>query len=135
MSVETSYHVFPTDCDVFGHVNHATIITLLENARWALIEPFISLTSLTTGDVWAVVRHIDVGYTAQTLPGDDLIIRSGMVALGRTSYSIRQSVRKADSGVAVAEALVVFVCLDRAGRPVPVPDEWRARYPMWSDPA
>ena len=35
----TTYHVYPTDCDVFGHVNHATMITLLEHARWALLEP------------------------------------------------------------------------------------------------
>ena len=134
MSHETTYHVFPTDCDVFGHVNHATMITLLEHARWALIEPYISLATLTRGDVWAVVRHVDVGYTAQSLPGDELIIRSGMLSLGRTSYTLRQTVRKSGTGVAVAEATIVFVCLDREGNPVPVPDEWRTRYPMWSEP-
>ena len=133
MAHETTYHVFPTDCDVFGHVNHATMITLLEHARWALMEPFISLSALTRGDVWAVVRHVDIGYTAQSLPGDDLIIRSGLISLGRTSYTIRQTVRKAGSGVSVAQATIVFVCLDRTGQPVPVPEEWRSRYPMWTD--
>ena len=109
MAHETTYHVFPTDCDVFGHVNHATMITLLEHARWALIEPHISLATLTSGDVWAVVRHVDIGYTAQSLPGDDLIIRSGLLSLGRTSYTIRQTVRKAGSGVSVAQGLMTLV--------------------------
>lgn len=25
-------HVYPTDCDMLGHVNHATLITFLEHA-------------------------------------------------------------------------------------------------------
>jgi acyl-CoA thioesterase FadM len=40
---EISIHVYPTDCDMLGHVNHATMITFLEHARWALIEPHLSV--------------------------------------------------------------------------------------------
>ena len=129
----TTYHVYPTDCDVFGHVNHATMITLLEHARWALLEPAVSLADLTRGDVWTVVRHVDVSYTWQSVPGDDLVIRSGLVRVGQTSYAIRQTVRHARTGRLHAAATITFVCLDRASHPVPVPAGWRAMFPLWDD--
>jgi YbgC/YbaW family acyl-CoA thioester hydrolase len=131
----TTYHVYPTDCDVFGHVNHATMITLLEHARWALLEPAVSLADLTRGDVWTVVRHVDVAYTWQSVPGDDLVIRSGLLRVGRTSYTVRQTVRHARTARLHAAATITFVCLDRTSRPVPVPDRWRAMFPLWDDAA
>ena len=129
----TTYHVYPTDCDVFGHVNHATMITLLEHARWALLEPAVSLADLTRGDVWTVVRHVDVSYSGQSVPGDDLVIRSGLLRVGGTSYVIRQTVRHAGTGRLHAAATITFVCLDRAGRSVPVPERWGALFPGWDD--
>ena len=135
MPHELAYHVYPTDCDVFGHVNHATMITLLEHARWAMLEPALSLRALTRGAVWTVVRHVDIGYAWQSLPGDDLVIRSGLLEVGRTSYRIRQTVRHAETGRLHAEAVISFVCLDRhTGRPVPVPDDWRTLFPVWDEP-
>lgn len=127
----TTYHVYPTDCDVFGHVNHATMITLLEHARWALIEPAARFDDLMHGAVWSVVRHVDVSYTGQSVPGDDLVIRSGLLRVGRTSYAIRQTVRHARTARLHAAATITFVCLDRESRPVPVPDRWRALFPVW----
>ena len=129
----TTYHVYPTDCDVFGHVNHATMITLLEHARWALLEPAVSLADLMHGDLWTVVRHVDVSYSWQSVPGDDLVIRSGLLRVGRTSYTVRQTVRHAESGRLHAAATITFVCLDRAGRPVPVPERWGAMFPLWDE--
>ena len=131
----TTYHVYPTDCDIFGHVNHATMITLLEHARWALLEPVVSLADLRGGAVWTVVRHVDVSYMWQSVPGDDLLIRSGLVSVGRTSYTVRQTVRHARTGRLHAAATITFVCLDRESRPVPVPESWRAMFPGWDDGA
>jgi YbgC/YbaW family acyl-CoA thioester hydrolase len=135
MAHETRYHVYPTDCDVFGHVNHATMITLLEHARWALLETVTSFDAIRRGDVWSVVRHVDIAYTAQSVPGDDLVIRSGLVRIGRTSYAIRQTVRHAATGALHADATITFVVLDRQSRPVPVPDAWRSIFPLWDDGA
>jgi thioesterase-3 len=136
MAHELTYHVYPTDCDVFGHVNHATMITILEHARWALLESVVPLRDVTRRDLWAdgvwsVVRHVDIAYHWQSLPGDDLVIRSGLVGIGRTSYRIRQAVRHRDTDRLHAEATITFVCLDQHGTPVPVPDRWRGVFPTW----
>ena len=133
MPHEITHHVYPTDCDVFGHVNHATMITLLEHARWALLEPAVALRDLTHGPVWTVVRHVDISYDWQSVPGDDLVIRSGLHRVGRTSYAIRQSVRHAATGRLHAAATLTFVCLTRDGHPTPVPDRWRSLFPAWDD--
>jgi acyl-CoA thioesterase FadM len=88
---------------------------------------------LRRADVWTVVRHVDVSYTAQSVPGDELVIRSGLLRIGRTSYAIRQTVTNAATGVLHADATITFVCLDRASRPVPVPDAWRGIFPLWEE--
>ncbi|MFL5576866.1 MAG: acyl-CoA thioesterase [Gemmatimonadaceae bacterium] len=137
MSVhEITIHVYPTDCDMLGHVNHATMITFLEHARWALIETHMAARDFMRGGAWSVVRHVDISYHAQSLPGEDLVIRSGLLSVGRTSFRIRQEVRKGRAdGQLAADATIAFVCVDREGRPVAVPAEWSAMFPRWPEDA
>ncbi len=130
---EVTFHIYPTDCDMLGHLNHATMLNFLERARWALLEPQIDVRRWTTQDVFSVVRHVDIGYLAQSLPGEDLTIRSGLLAIRRTSYIIKQDVRKVAPGTLVAEASIVFVCVNQQGQPVPVPESWRNMLPQWPE--
>ena len=131
MPHEITYHVHPTDCDMLGHVNHATMITLLERARWELLEPHLSAKEFLARDAWSVVRHVDISYHQPAEPGDDLVVRSGLLSVGRTSYVVRQEVAKAGAPGLVAEAVITFVAIGRDGRPVPVPEQWRALFPHW----
>ena len=130
---EHSIHVFPTDCDMLGHVNHATMITFLEHARWALLEPHVTVHDWFRLGVFSVVRHVDIGYQAQARPGDDLVVQSGMASVGTTSFAVRQRVRRRSDGSTVAEATITFVCVDRQGEKVPVPAEWRDWFPAWRE--
>jgi YbgC/YbaW family acyl-CoA thioester hydrolase len=131
---EVTFHIYPTDCDMLGHLNHATMLNFLERARWALLEPQIDIRNWTRQSVYSVVRHVDIGYLAQSLPGEDLVIGSGLLAVRNTSYIVRQEVRKLGSGMKVAEANIVFVTIGQDGKPVRVPDEWRALLPQWPEP-
>jgi len=130
---EVTFHIYPTDCDMLGHLNHATMLNFLERARWALLEPQIDIRSWSKQPVFSVVRHVDIGYLAQSMPGEDLVIRSGLLAIRRTSYIIKQEVRKVGGDALVAQASIVFVAIDQEGRPVPVPDMWRTMLPQWPD--
>src|SRR3569832_2539476 len=116
---EVTYHIYPTDCDMLGHLNHATMLNFLERARWALLEPQINIRDWTRQPVCSVVRHVDIGYLAQSLPGENLVIRSGLLAVRRTSYIIKQDVRKVETNVLVAEASIVIVAVNQEGQPVP----------------
>src|SRR3954466_6172445 len=130
---EVQFHIYPTDCDMLGHLNHATMLNFLERARWSLLEPQIDIRNWAKQPVFSVVRHVDIGYLAQSLPGEDLVIRSGLLAIKRTSYIIRQDARKVGTDTVVAEASIVFVAVNQDGQPVPVPDSWRVMLPQWPD--
>jgi YbgC/YbaW family acyl-CoA thioester hydrolase len=132
---EVKFHIYPTDCDMLGHLNHATMLSFLERARWALLEPQIDTKHWAKQPVFSVVRHVDIGYLAQSLPGEDLLITSGLLAVKNTSYIVRQEVRKVGSDVKVAEANIVFVSVDQSGTPVRVPEEWRKMLPQWPEAA
>jgi len=130
---EVQFHIYPTDCDMLGHLNHATMLSFLERARWALLEPQIGWWPGTRQPVYSVGRHVDIGYMAQSLPGEDLVIRSGLLAVKNTSYIVRQDVRKVGSNEKVAEANIVFVAIAQDGKPVRVPDSWRELLPQWPE--
>jgi len=130
---EVRFHIYPTDCDMLGHLNHATMLNFLERARWALLEPQIDVRHWARQPVYSVVRHVDIGYLAQSLPGEDLIVRSGLLAVKNTSYIVRQEVWKVGSEMKVAEANIVFVAIDQNGQPVRVPDSWRQMLPQWPE--
>ena len=130
---EVTFHIYPTDCDMLGHLNHATMLNFLERARWALLEPQINIRDWAKQPVFSVVRHVDIGYLAQSRPGEDLVIRSGLLAIKRTSYIIKQDVRIVSTNQLVAEASIVFVAVNQEGHPVPVPESWRDMLPQWPD--
>jgi YbgC/YbaW family acyl-CoA thioester hydrolase len=132
---EVVFHIYPADCDMLGHVNHATMLGFLERARWELLEreEVGGVRDFASVPIVSVVRHVDIDYFAQSLPGEDLAIRSGLLAVKNTSYIVKQDVRKRGSNVLVAVASIVFVAIDRAGKPVRVPEEWRTLLPHWPE--
>ena len=132
---EVVFHIYPADCDMLGHVNHATMLGFPERARWELLEreEVGGVRDFARVPVVSVVRHVDIDYFAQSLPGENLVIRSGLLAVKNTSYIVRQDVRKVDSGTLVAQASIVFVAVDRSGKPVRVPEEWRTLLPHWRE--
>ncbi len=132
---EVVFHIYPADCDMLGHVNHATMLGFLERARWELLEreEVGGVRDFASVPIVSVVRHVDIDYFAQSLPGEDLAIRSGLLAVKNTSYIVKQDVRKKGSNVLVAVASIVFVAIDRSGKPVRVPEEWRTLLPHWPE--
>lgn len=132
---EVVFHIYPADCDMLGHVNHATMLGFLERARWELLEreEVGGVRDFAHVPVVSVVRHVDIDYYAQSLPGEDLTIRSGLLAIRNTSYIVKQDVRKVHDGTLVARASIVFVAVDRSGKPVRVPAEWHDLLPHWPE--
>ena len=133
MLPEVVFHIYPTDCDMLGHLNLATMLNFLERARWALLEGQVDMQQWNKADVFPVVRHVDISYVAQTLPGEDLAIRSGLLSVRNTSYIVKQEARKVADGTLVAEAKIVFVAVSQQGRPVAVPPQWIGRLQHWPD--
>ncbi len=132
MADELTIHIYPGDCDSAGHVNHAVMLTLLERARWAALEKHMEFRDYIRRAQWAVVRHVDIAFSSPALPGDDFIVRTGLLTIGNTSFTVKQIARNQRDGV-VCEASIVYVTLNPEGKPMPVPEEWRAIFSPWEE--
>ena len=132
MKEDFEVHIYPSDCDSVGHVNHAHMLTLLERARWRALERHMAYDEYMRSNLWAVVRKVEASYQAQTFPGDDLHIRTGLVSVGNTSFVVRQDVRN-QRGQTVCDASIVYVTVSPEGKPIPVPDQWRTLFSPWEE--
>jgi 3-oxoadipate enol-lactonase len=116
--------VYPDECDAFGHLNQASFLSLFERARWETLARGPGMDVFTRLGVWPAVRKTVVEYHAAAFPGDVLRFHQALTHVGRTSFTMRQSARRVRDDALIATAEFVFVCIDREGRPVPVPREF-----------
>jgi 3-oxoadipate enol-lactonase len=119
--------VYAYDCDAFGHLNQAAMLTLLERARWDALARGPGMDLFDRNGVWPVVRKTTIEYQGPAYARDVLRVETVVAHRGTTSMTLRHVVRRISDEVQVAEAEMVFVCVDRLGRATPVPDEI-ARY-------
>jgi YbgC/YbaW family acyl-CoA thioester hydrolase len=115
--------VYPYECDAFGHLNQAALLTLLERARWDALARGPGMDLFDRNGVWPAVRKTVVEYKAAVLSRDVLRIETTVTNRGTTSITLRHAVRRVADDALVAEAEIVFVCIDRVGRATPIPEE------------
>jgi YbgC/YbaW family acyl-CoA thioester hydrolase len=120
---EVDLTVYPDECDAFGHLNQASFLSLFERARWEMLARGPGMDVFTRAGAWPAVRKTVIDYHAAALPGDVLRFEQALTHHGRTSFTMRQTARRLGDATLIATAEFVFVCINREGRPVPVPEE------------
>jgi YbgC/YbaW family acyl-CoA thioester hydrolase len=115
--------VYPYECDAYGHLNEAGFLQLFERARWEMLARGPGADLFSRNGVWPAVRRAIVDYHRPAFPADVLRVDLAVVKVGRTSLELRQRAVGARDGALVAELQVVFVMIDKAGKPTPMPDE------------
>ena len=120
---EIDLSVYPDECDAFGHLNQVSFLSLFERARWEMLARGPGMNVFDRAGVWPAVRKATIDYHAGAFPGDVLRFQQVLIHHGRTSFTMRQTARRVRDDVLIATAEFVFVCINRAGRPVPVPHE------------
>jgi 3-oxoadipate enol-lactonase len=116
--------VYPDECDAFGHLNQASFLSLFERARWEMLIQGPGMDVFTRAGAWPAVRRTVIDYHAAAFPGDVLRFHQALTHHGRTSFTMRQTARRVRDDTLIATAEFVFVCINREGRPVPVPREF-----------
>jgi 3-oxoadipate enol-lactonase len=116
--------VYPDECDAFGHLNQASFLSLFERARWEMLLRGPGMDVFTRGGAWPALRKTVIDYRAAAFPGDVLRFQQALTHHGRTSFTMRQTARRVRDDALIASAEFVFVCIDRDGRPVPVPPQF-----------
>ncbi|MEA2722810.1 MAG: hypothetical protein QOH59_581 [Gemmatimonadales bacterium] len=116
--------VYPDECDAFGHLNQASFLSLFERARWEMLRGGPGMDVFTRNGSWPALRKTVIDYRAAAFPGDVLRFQQVLTHHGRTSFTMRQTARRVRDDTLIASAEFVFVCIDREGRPIPVPQEF-----------
>lgn len=105
---------------------------MLERGRWHSLEQKMSHREFMDSGLFAIVRHVEISYESEALPGDDLVIRTGLLSIGNSSFKVQQEVRNARDDL-VCRATVVYVAVGKDRRPIRVPDDWRTMFSEWTD--
>jgi acyl-CoA thioester hydrolase len=120
--------VYYEDTDAGGIVYHANYLNFSERARTEMIRD-LGLTNTQIREelnILIVVRHIEVDYASSARLEDELTVESTVPEIGRTSFTMKQIVKR--DGHACATLMVKLVCIDAvSGRPVRVPQLLKER--------
>jgi acyl-CoA thioester hydrolase len=106
-------HVRPrwTDMDVYGHINHAKLVTLLEEARIPLLFEGAAKAGLEQLPKGIVVVRLEVAYKAPiVVSGQQLRIEIDLTELRAASFTLAYRVRggpSPDDPVAVTAETVL----------------------------
>ena len=120
------------DCDPLGHVNNATYLTYLEQARivlWGRQLGFRSrrMTAGEAGRVGFILARCEIDFRAQAHDGDELEVRLWLSGFGRSTALYDYEVVDLTGHAVVATARTVQVWYDYDRRAsVPITDELKA---------
>jgi acyl-CoA thioester hydrolase len=118
-----------SDCDPLGHVNNATYLTYLEQARIVLWGKQLGWTSRRAamggprGEGFILARA-EIDFRAQAHDGDELEVRLALTGFGRSTATYEYEVVDLTDHTVVAAAKTVQVWFDYdANKSVPISGE------------
>jgi pimeloyl-ACP methyl ester carboxylesterase/acyl-CoA thioesterase FadM len=113
--------IYPDDCDAGGRLTAAALLRLLDRARWEQLGGAAS--GQARSDSFPAVRKTTLEFQSHAGAGDRLRVETSLVAMGRTSFTVRH-VARGEDGAIVAEAELAFDCLNSRAEPAPLPPEF-----------
>lgn len=123
----TTLQVRFRDIDAFKHVNNAVFFSYVEQARIRylldVVQPDRPFDRLPL-----ILARVELDYRSPITFGEEVDIDTRVERIGRSSIGMAHRMSAAPEGRLVGEVQTVLVTYDyERARPVPVPDEWRAR--------
>ncbi len=119
-----------TEIDINGHVNNAKYVEYLEWGREDFYEsvhlPYEALYEL--GAVTVTV-HLDLNYRKEAKQSDELVVITRPAFIGRTSFTLGQTIVRPCDDSLIADADVTLVTIHPVSRlSVPVPQALRQHF-------
>lgn len=123
----TTLQVRFRDIDAFGHVNNAVFATYVELARVRylldVLQPAERFQRLPL-----ILARLEIDFRSPIELGDDVAVGTRVDRIGRSSITMSHRMTAGVDERLAAEVTSVIVVFDYdLERPIPVPDEWRAR--------
>jgi acyl-CoA thioester hydrolase len=117
-----------TDLDLFGHVNNAAYLAILEEARWDLItQRGYGLDRIKKLGQGPTILEIQIKYLRELTNRESVTIETELSDYSGKIGHMRQTILKAD-GTPASEAVLTFGLFDLRARKLvlPTPDWARA---------
>src|SRR2546430_17199051 len=102
--------VYPYECDAFGHLTQAALLTLLERARWDTLARGPGMDLFDRNGVWPAVRKATIEYRAPAFARDVLRVETTVAGRGTTSMTLRHVVRRISDDAGIPGAGVGVLC-------------------------
>ncbi|RMH79213.1 MAG: acyl-CoA thioesterase [Actinomyces sp.] len=110
------------ELDPYGHLNHSAFVQYFEVGRVELLEEVgLGLDELHERGYHFVVNRIETHFLAPVMPGDTVVVETGVIEMRRASSRWAQRMVRGDEEVARQELRAAVT--DVEGRPVRVPPE------------
>ena len=117
------------EIDVEGHVNNAVYVNYLEHSRTSAMEDFgVPFEKLLERGLYIVITRVDMTIHAPAFLGDELELRVTPTELRRVKGIFHQEIRNLTRGNKAVTATVYGAIVDRQGKPVRIPDEFREAF-------
>lgn len=117
-----------SDTDKIGHVNNAAYAVYCETGRVEFNQ--INVFPYLDDSFGGLVARIAYNIRAETFHPNTVDIGTGVVAIGRTSFTLGQGLFVGDGCVATAEGVIVIIDRD-SRKPTPLPDQLRSSLRAW----
>ena len=114
------------DMDALGHVNNAKFFTYDESVRLDYFQQLMRDDAKFWKDYGLILAHIEADFIAQLKPPAKLDLGFRIAKIGRTSLGTEAAMFRGEQLVAVTRGVLVWFDY-RAGTPLPVPDDVKAR--------
>jgi acyl-CoA thioester hydrolase len=119
------------DMDALGHVNNATYLTYLEQARIQYFRE-LNLWDGQPDKLGLIMAKVVLEYRLPLFADDTVTIYTRCARLGNRSFDTEQLVARQRAGAGAleiaAQGMITIVVFDyRLNQSAPIPDEWRAR--------
>lgn len=113
-----------TQLDTFGHVNNASYLTLLEEARWDLItKNGYGLKKIQETGIGPTILEIKLVFLKELRARDEILIETQVISYERKIGKLMQLIRR--EGEVCFRAEFVMGLLDLAKRKLVLPtNEW-----------
>jgi thioesterase III len=107
--------------DLYGHVNNARYLELLEEGRWNHFESQVNYEEFKANGWAFIIVNININYRKPAVPGDIMQIRTEYKTHGSRSMTMHQKCLLNGTDTIAADADITFVVLDSTtGKVVPL---------------
>lgn len=126
--------IYYEDTDAGGIVYHANYVKFAERGRTEFLRHlgFENKSLFDREGILFVVRRMEIDYLAPARLDDLLDLETSIQAMKRTSFVMRQTIRR--NGLDICDMNVVVVSINAEGRPTGLPTEIRTVFETFVEP-